>query len=124
MTIRPGEPRDEEVLIRLRSALWPEEREDREAGRLIREITLFTSFGRLYRRTDETHHLTLHDPAAVEALLAEAGFRCERLKGYGRNEFLPGWHGFVARKVGAARDEGSEKAEGPYGRPGGADDGR
>lgn len=76
-----------------------EEREDRAAGTLVREITTFTPFGRLYRRTDETHRLTLYDPERVEALLADAGFAWQRLSRYGETEFHPGWHGFAAWKT-------------------------
>jgi len=80
--------------------LLMEEREERDQGRLTREITVLTPLGRLYRRGAETHHLTLYAPASVEGLLQATGFQWERLTGYGKTGFLPGWHGFMARKVG------------------------
>jgi len=74
------------------------EREDAEQGSLSREITTFTPFGRLYRRSDETHRLTLYAPEKVEAMLDEAGFSWERLSRYHETRVTPGWHAFAARK--------------------------
>lgn len=80
------------------SFLRLEEREDRDNGCLTREITAFTPWGRLYRRTDETHRLVLYDPERIGGLLAETGFVWECLARYQETELLPGWHGFAARK--------------------------
>ena len=74
------------------------EREDRATGSLDREITMFLPLGHLYRRIDETRHLTLYDPERVGTLLADAGFDWERLSRYRETELSLGWHGFVAHK--------------------------
>jgi SAM-dependent methyltransferase len=59
-----------------------EAREDAASARLTREITTFRRVGDLYRREDETHVLRLWPPDLVEDVLAEAGFRTERLDRY------------------------------------------
>ncbi len=81
-----------------RTTLHFEEREDPDSGTLLRDITLFLPFGRLYRRSDENHRLVLYEPESVEELLAETGFSWRRLDGYDQARFPVGWYGFIARK--------------------------
>lgn len=107
MMTRRGEPRDANRLLRMRAAtLWAseepqrarprcercvshdatlvriEEYENVGGGVLTRHIALFTALGRLYSRTDETHHLILYEPSSITALPADTGFAWQRLPAY------------------------------------------
>ncbi|MGH9628927.1 MAG: class I SAM-dependent DNA methyltransferase [Bryobacteraceae bacterium] len=74
--------------------------EDRAGRVLTRRITSFRRIGKLYRRTEETHHLRLYQTGELEALLRRAGFEVERLSGFGRVRFRSGHGGMLARKTG------------------------
>ena len=72
--------------------------------RLVRRIVILVreADGR-YRRVDETHELCLYEPAAVTAVLEDAGFTVEQRASY--TESTPstpaaGWAVFVATKLG------------------------
>ena len=80
-------------------ALGTRAREIPERDELVREITVFTRDGESWRRHDETHRLTLHDPDAVARLLAMTGFEVTALPGYGDIR-LPGWSVLVAEAPG------------------------
>ncbi|MGI8726336.1 MAG: class I SAM-dependent DNA methyltransferase [Solirubrobacterales bacterium] len=72
--------------------------EKAEPPTLHREITAFRRVeGGLYRRSFETHELSLHAPADVVPVLERNGFTVDRLDAYG-NESLPAHTVFVARK--------------------------
>ncbi len=75
-----------------------EEREERSAARLTRDLTLFVPMGQLHRRVHETHVLRLYAPEDVERLLEQAGFEWERLGAYADFVFPAGWHAYLARK--------------------------
>jgi SAM-dependent methyltransferase len=75
-----------------------EEREDRDARRLLREITVFISEGNRYRRSYETHRLYLYTPDEVEATLTASGFVWERLRRYADLELSAGWQAYAACK--------------------------
>jgi SAM-dependent methyltransferase len=63
---------------------------DRKRGRLRRRIISFRKVGKLYRRTEETHHLRLYHTSDLIRDLKQCGFRARRLPGYGRFRLLPG----------------------------------
>ncbi len=73
--------------------------EDRNRSLLTRRIIAFRRVGKLYRRTEETHTLKLHEPGRVAEELRAIGFRVRVLHGYGRLRFGPGHAAFVARKA-------------------------
>jgi SAM-dependent methyltransferase len=73
--------------------------EDPAARMLTRRMSVFRRTGRAWRRSDEVHHLRLHDPADVVADLEAAGLHARRLRGYGREYKLPrGLVAFEARR--------------------------
>jgi SAM-dependent methyltransferase len=65
---------------------------------LTREITTFRKIGRDYRRTHETHHVTIYAAEDVRDLLAGAGFRVTMRRSYGRLRLLPGDLAVIAQK--------------------------
>lgn len=67
-------------------------REESAEGRLTRRIATFTRDGDGgWRRSDETHTLTLHDPVELVGRLRDAGFRDAQVvrDGYGSGFQLP-----------------------------------
>jgi SAM-dependent methyltransferase len=72
--------------------------EDRAAGTLTRDITLFRRVGDLYRRSDERHVLRLYRAEDVHARLEEVGFRVRVLRRYAGYALGPGLTGFLAAK--------------------------
>ncbi len=56
---------------------------DRKRNELTRQLHCFRKAGRLYRRSEETHHLKLYSTREILAMLKAAGFDGEPLSGYG-----------------------------------------
>jgi SAM-dependent methyltransferase len=74
--------------------------EDPISRELTRQIVLFREHRGGWRRSDELHRLTLHDPDEVLNLLAECGFGPRQLPGYGRElRFRRGHTGFAATRL-------------------------
>lgn len=72
-------------------------REDRALRSLSREITLFRQQPESgYRRTKETHLLTLFDPESLFSLLGDIGFHVTALDGYRGLTFRAGHTGILA----------------------------
>jgi SAM-dependent methyltransferase len=65
--------------------------EDLDAQRLTREIVSFVRDGEAWRRSDETHVLSLYDPSSLVTRLTDAGFEDARVldDGYGPQLELP-----------------------------------
>ena len=74
-------------------------REEAGGRGLVREITTFRKIGARYRRSDETHRVTLFDPREVAAALREAGFSVRVRRGYGRDRLPSRRLAFIARKT-------------------------
>lgn len=71
---------------------------EEDGGRLVRHIVSFRKVGRLYRRSEERHELTLYRAADLAAELRRLGFRVRLLRGYGERR-LPAAHAvLLARK--------------------------
>ncbi len=65
---------------------------------LTRRLVTFRKAGELYRRADETHHVRLYPDATIAAFLRRAGFKVQKMRGYG-GQRLPEAHPvFVADK--------------------------
>jgi SAM-dependent methyltransferase len=73
--------------------------EDKKRQLLTRRITSFRKVGELYRRDYEVHRLRLYRFAELAAPLRQMGFRVRRLAGYGKQPFLRGHIGLLARKT-------------------------
>lgn len=73
--------------------------EDKKRRLLTRRITSFRRTGELYRRDHEVHHLRLYRFAELAVPLRQIGFRVRRLAGYGKQRFVRGHIGFLARKT-------------------------
>jgi len=71
---------------------------DREKETLCRRITTFRRVGKLYRRSQEVHHLQLYRPSDLLRALAQCGFHARTLKGYGGFRFPTGITGILAEK--------------------------
>ena len=78
--------------------VFAESQEDPKQNILIRRITAFRKFGKLYRRSEETHRLRLYKSSELTQDLKRAGFNVQVLRGYGRFRFSAGHLAFVARK--------------------------
>jgi len=65
---------------------------------LTRRIIAFRKAGRLYRRSEEIHHLELYRPADLVQALVQCGFQCRALSAYGRFRLPPGMAAIVAIK--------------------------
>jgi SAM-dependent methyltransferase len=85
-----GEGRDWVVLVS--SAV------DREKETLCRRIIAFRKVGKLYRRSEEIHHLQLYRPSDLVGTLAQCGFHARTLRGYGGFRFPTGITGILAEK--------------------------
>lgn len=72
--------------------------ENLAARQLAREITSFRRVGKLYRRAEEVHCLSLLSKEAVERKLRRQGFSLKVVRGYGELRFPRGHVGFVARR--------------------------
>jgi SAM-dependent methyltransferase len=72
--------------------------EDKRREKLTRMITTFRRVGKLYRRTNEMHEQRLYTAAKITGQLRAAGFRVQRLPGYGPSSFPEGLMGFLATK--------------------------
>ncbi len=72
--------------------------EDRERGRLYRNITTFRREGSHYRRGQERHVLQIPERAAIEAALRAAGFEVRTRRAYGTARLLPRRLAFWAKK--------------------------
>jgi SAM-dependent methyltransferase len=72
--------------------------EDRRKLKLRRTITSFRRVGKLYRRTNEIHEQKLYAAGKITGQLREAGFRVQRLPGYGSSRFPEGLASFLATK--------------------------
>lgn len=79
-------------------AVMISEDEDRRANLLMRHLTTFRRVGKLYRRGEEVHRLSLGRPSALAADLRRVGFTVRYLRGYGERDFAKGHVGFLARK--------------------------
>ena len=82
-------------------AILLEVQEDRRKKTLTRRIVSYRRVGKLYRRSEETHHLHLYSGSELLAELGRAGFEVQLLGGYGRFRFTPAHAGFLARKPAA-----------------------
>jgi SAM-dependent methyltransferase len=71
---------------------------DKEKETLCRRIIAFRKVGRLYRRSEEIHHLQLYRPSDLLGALARCGFDAHTLRGYGRFRFPTGITGILAIK--------------------------
>ena len=80
-------------------AILLEVREDGLRNLLTRRITSFRRIGKLYRRSEEIHHLHLYERSDLLRELNRAGFQAKTLDGYGRFRFSTAHTGFVARKA-------------------------
>jgi SAM-dependent methyltransferase len=67
-------------------------------GKLARRIVSFRRVGRAWRRSEETHRLTLLAASDLKKRLARAGFSVRVLPGYGAFRVPAGHAVFVARK--------------------------
>lgn len=76
-----------------------EEDEDFSTLRVTRTINTFVPVGPLFRRSEETHTLTLHRPEEVASAPAQTGFVAQRLDAYGKVRPMPGWYAFAATKT-------------------------
>ncbi len=65
---------------------------------LTRRIVCFRKSGASYRRTEESHHLRLYEPAELAQELKATGFEVEELPGYGSGELLPGTSLLLAKR--------------------------
>ena len=65
---------------------------------LTRHITSFRQAGKLYRRNEEIHTLSLFDPLHTGELLRAAGFHVTMLEAYGRFRLPPGITALIGRK--------------------------
>jgi len=74
-------------------------REDRRQKTLVRNITSFRKLGKLYRRTQEVHHLRLFSRHDLAKQLRMLGFRLRFVEdGYGSLRFPAGYLGILAYK--------------------------
>jgi len=71
---------------------------DHASSVLTRDITTFRKIGHEYRKTHETHRVTIYGAADVHRLLAGAGFRVTMRHSYGRLRLLPGDLAVIAQK--------------------------
>jgi len=94
--IPPGGPRKHFVEGRDWTILVETEG-DRKRNTLTR-IVSFRRIGTRYRRSREVHRLQLYPAADLLNALTRAGFRAERLSGYGRFRFPEGIAGYLACK--------------------------
>jgi len=70
-----------------------------DGGRtLTRRMTLLRNVGGKYRRSRETHQVTIRSRAEVKEALADAGFSVEMSRSYGRFRLLRGDVAVVAQK--------------------------
>jgi SAM-dependent methyltransferase len=65
---------------------------------LSRRIISFRRVGRVYRRSEEVHHLRLYNTEDIAADLVQCGFRVRILTGYGTFRFPKGIGGILAAK--------------------------
>lgn len=65
---------------------------------LTRRIVAYRRIGKLYRRSEEIHHLQLLPRAEILESLRASGFRARVIAAYGKQRLLPGRAGFVATK--------------------------
>ncbi len=72
--------------------------EDPKTNMLTRQMTIFRSVSKLYRRSEETHRLQLHKGPDIAAALREIGFRVRIVRGYGKLRFKRAHVAFIARK--------------------------
>lgn len=73
--------------------------EKREQERILtREITLFRKINVHYRRSEETHRLSLRSPERMRRMLEECGFEVIRLYSYGEISLQEGHYAFLATK--------------------------
>jgi SAM-dependent methyltransferase len=79
-------------------AIMLENDEDTRRAVLTRRIIAFRRVGRLYRRSQETHHLRLYRPQAIVRALRTAGFDVRTRRAYARERLPGGWIVFVAAK--------------------------
>ena len=65
---------------------------------LRRQIIAFRKVGKLYRRSEEAHHLQLYRPSLLVAALAQCGFDARTVREYGGIPLPPGITGILAVK--------------------------
>jgi SAM-dependent methyltransferase len=75
-----------------------EKRGDPSRNRITRRIIAYRRIGKLYRRSEEIHHLQLFQRTEILEGLRASGFRARAIAAYGRQHLLPGRVGFVAIK--------------------------
>lgn len=80
------------------SWVYVDEREDPASGTLVRNIDSFVPLGDLYRRSRESHRLTLYEVGDVLEALDAAGFESSKLGAFGEFPLRPGWVGMVGIK--------------------------
>lgn len=76
-----------------------ERSEDAARRMLTRQIATFRRVGALYRRSDETHHVTLYPGSEVAAALRAVGFSVRVHRRYGEFPLAPGHVAIVARRL-------------------------
>lgn len=75
-----------------------EEREDMQAGRVSRDITIFRPNNNHYEKIEEHHTLICFQPEIVEAMLKNNGFTVDRLDAYDGHVLPSGVTAFLAEK--------------------------
>jgi 2-polyprenyl-3-methyl-5-hydroxy-6-metoxy-1,4-benzoquinol methylase len=71
---------------------------DRRGRTLTRDITTFRKVGRDYRKSHETHRITVYDPEEIQRALRRLGFRVTTRRSYGRLRLLPSDIAVIAEK--------------------------
>ncbi|HMW39474.1 MAG: class I SAM-dependent methyltransferase [Saprospiraceae bacterium] len=69
-----------------------------EKSVLTRKMTYFVRNKNCYEKDTETHQQILFNLSKVEEILAETGFKYEKLNGYNRHFFRKGHYGYLCRK--------------------------
>ena len=69
-----------------------------EKNLLTRKMTYFVRNKNCYEKDSETHYQILFNMVKVENILAETGFKYEKLNGYNGQLFRKGHYGFLCRK--------------------------
>jgi SAM-dependent methyltransferase len=71
---------------------------DRAAGVLTREITTFRKTGGEYRKSHETHRVSIYDADELRAALRGVGFRVTMRRSFGGVRLVPGDVAVIAEK--------------------------
>lgn len=79
-------------------ALLVRTEEDPRKKLLTRTMTQFRRVRTTFRRTEEVHQLRLYSRTRIGNSLRKLGFKVRTLQGYGKQPFVVGHTGFLARK--------------------------